>query len=170
MKVIVIDNIILVGMPGCGKSTIGVILAKSLAYDFMDSDLLIQNRAGKKLHEIIRDDGITAFMELEDTVNAEIDTDKTVIATGGSVVYCQHAMEHFKEIGQVVYLKAEKDELTRRISNFKTRGIVIPEGKSFSELYDERVPLYEKYADITISSDIGTAEEVVERICQLIEG
>ncbi len=170
MKVIVIDNIILVGMPGCGKSTIGVILAKSLAYDFMDSDLLIQNRAGKKLHEIIRDDGITAFMELEDTVNAEIDTDKTVIATGGSVVYCQRAMEHFKEIGRVVYLKAEKDELTRRISNFKTRGIVIPEGKSFSELYDERVPLYEKYADITISSDIGTAEEVVERICQLIEG
>lgn len=162
------ENIILVGMPGCGKSTIGVILAKSIAYDFLDSDLLIQNRAGKKLHEIIHDDGIDFFTKLEDAVNAEIETDHTVIATGGSVVYCERAMKHFKEIGQIVYLKAEKDELERRISNFKTRGIVIPEGKSFSELYDERVALYEKYSDITVSSDIGTAEEVVEKICEAI--
>lgn len=163
------DNIILIGMPGCGKSTIGVILAKSLAYDFLDSDLLIQNRAGKKLHEIIRDDGIDYFTELEDKVNAEIEANRTVIATGGSVVYCERAMKHFKDMGRIVYLKAEKNELERRISNFKTRGIVVPEGKSFSELYDERAPLYEQYADITVSSDIGTAEEVVEKICEAIE-
>lgn len=163
------DNIILIGMPGCGKSTIGVILAKSLAYDFLDSDLLIQNRAGKKLHEIIRDDGIDYFTELEDKVNAEIEANRTVIATGGSVVYCERAMKHFKDMGRIVYLKAEKNELERRISNFKTRGIVIPEGKSFSELYDERALLYEQYADITVSSDIGTAEEVVEKICEAIE-
>lgn len=163
------DNIILIGMPGCGKSTIGVILAKSLAYDFLDSDLLIQNRAGKKLHEIIRDDGIDYFTELEDKVNAEIEANRTVIATGGSVVYCERAMKHFKDMGRIIYLKAEKNELERRISNFKTRGIVIPEGKSFFELYDERTSLYEQYADITVSSDIGTAEEVVEKICEAIE-
>lgn len=163
------DNIILIGMPGCGKSTIGVILAKSLAYDFLDSDLLIQNRAGKKLHEIIRDDGIGYFTELEDKVNADIEANRTVIATGGSVVYCERAMKHFKDMGRIVYLKAEKNELERRISNFKTRGIVIPEGKSFAELYDERASLYEQYADITVSSDIGTAEEVVEKICEAIE-
>ena len=162
------NNVILIGMPGCGKSTIGVILAKSLGFDFIDSDLIIQHEAGKKLQEIIASDGLDAFIELEDSVNSKINADNTVIATGGSVVYCEKAMKHFKSIGRVIYLEASMNELKNRISNFKTRGIVIPDGKSFEELYMERVPLYEKYSDFTVSSNTGNAEAVVQNICSLL--
>lgn len=144
------NNIVLIGMPGSGKSTVGVFLAKIVGYSFIDSDLLIQSREGKKLCEIIDEKGIDAFNEIENEVNAAIKAKNTVIATGGSVIYGKEAMEHLKEIGTVVYLYVTPEELTERIDNFATRGISIREGQTFEQLYNERAPLYEKYCDIKI--------------------
>lgn len=160
------DNIILIGMPGCGKSTIGVLLAKNLAYGFLDSDLVIQEQSGRKLQEMIDEMGPEAFSAFEDAVNATLIPHNTVIATGGSAVYGTRAMEHFKEIGTVVYLKASYETIEKRIRNFATRGIVIPEGQTFRDVYNERTALYEKYADITVDVDADKADiwDVVEAI------
>lgn len=144
------DNVILIGMPGCGKSTIGVLLAKLVGFSFIDTDLLIQQHENKKLYKIIEEDGIDYFKEIENKINAKLEATKTVIATGGSVVYGKQAMEHLKKIGKVVYLKVDYDELLKRIDNFSTRGIVIENGKTFRDLYNERTILYEQYADIII--------------------
>ena len=144
------DNVILIGMPGCGKSTVGVLLAKLVGFSFIDTDLLIQQYTNKKLYKIIEEDGIEYFKKVENEINSNIQTTKTVIATGGSVVYGKDAMEHLKKIGKIVYLKVDYDELLKRIDNFSTRGIVIENGKTFKDLYAEREVLYEKYADITI--------------------
>jgi len=143
-------NIVLVGMPAVGKSTIGVLLAKLVGFSFVDTDLLIQQHENKKLYKIIEEDGIEYFKKLENEVNSKIQTTKTVIATGGSVVYGKQAMEHLKKIGKVIYLKVDYDELLKRIDNFSTRGIVIENGKTFRDLYNERTILYEQYADIII--------------------
>ncbi len=153
------DNIILIGMPGCGKSTIGVLLAKNLAYGFLDSDLVIQEQSGRKLQEMIDEMGPEAFSAFEDAVNATLIPHNTVIATGGSAVYGTRAMEHFKEIGTVVYLNASYETIEKRIRNFATRGIVIPEGQTFRDVYNERTALYEKYADITVDVDADIADE-----------
>ena len=160
------DNIILIGMPGCGKSTIGVLLAKNLAYGFLDSDLVIQEQSGRKLQEMIDEMGPEAFSAFEDAVNATLIPHNTVIATGGSAVYGTRAMEHFREIGTVVYLKASYETIEKRIRNFATRGIVIPEGQTFRDVYNERTALYEKYADITVDVDADKADiwDVVEAI------
>ncbi len=153
------DNIILIGMPGCGKSTIGVLLAKNLAYGFLDSDLVIQEQSGRKLQDMIDEMGPEAFSAFEDAVNATLIPHNTVIATGGSAVYGTRAMEHFREIGTVVYLKASYETIEKRIRNFATRGIVIPEGQTFRDVYNERTALYEKYADITVDVDADIADE-----------
>ena len=153
------DNIILIGMPGCGKSTIGVLLAKNLAYGFLDSDLVIQEQSGRKLQDMIDEMGPEAFSAFEDAVNATLIPHNTVIATGGSAVYGARAMEHFKEIGTVVYLNASYETIEKRIRNFATRGIVIPEGQTFRDVYNERTALYEKYADITVDVDADIADE-----------
>ena len=153
------DNIILIGMPGCGKSTIGVLLAKNLAYGFLDSDLVIQEQSGRKLQDMIDEMGPEAFSAFEDAVNATLIPHNTVIATGGSAVYGTRAMEHFREIGTVVYLKASYETIEKRIRNFETRGIVIPEGQTFRDVYNERTALYEKYADITVDVDADIADE-----------
>lgn len=160
------DNIILIGMPGCGKSTIGVLLAKNLAYGFLDSDLVIQEQSGRKLQDMIDEMGPEAFSAFEDAVNATLIPHNTVIATGGSAVYGTRAMEHFREIGTVVYLKASYETIEKRIRNFATRGIVIPEGQTFRDVYNERTALYEKYADITVDVDADKADiwDVVEAI------
>ncbi len=160
------DNIILIGMPGCGKSTIGVLLAKNLAYGFLDSDLVIQEQSGRKLQDMIDEMGPEAFSAFEDAVNATLIPHNTVIATGGSAVYGTRAMEHFKQIGTVVYLKASYETIEKRIRNFATRGIVIPEGQTFRDVYNERTALYEKYADITVDVDADKADiwDVVEAI------
>ncbi len=158
------NNIILIGMPGSGKSTVGVLLAKILGYAFIDSDLLIQQSEGKKLYEIINQDGTEYFLNVEDKVNSQIKTEKTVIATGGSVVYCENAMHHLKSTGTVVYIRVTPKQLEKRINNISTRGVVMLNGGSLNDLYSERTPLYEKYADITVDSDddslIANAEKI----------
>lgn len=157
-------NVVLIGMPGCGKSTVGVILAKALAYDFIDSDLLIQRKAGMPLQQIIDTQGTEAFKALENEVNASIECDETVIATGGSAVYCDDAMEHLSQIGRIVYIRVSYDEIERRISDFSTRGLVRAAGESLREMYDERMALYEKYAHATVEWEGQSAEEIVALI------
>ena len=164
------NNVTLIGMPGSGKSTIGVILAKALRYEFLDSDLLIQKQEKRKLSEIIEQDGPEKFKEIENQVNADIHVTDTVIAPGGSVIYCEEAMEHFKEIGKIVYLKASYQTIKKRIRNPKKRGVVLKEGQTLKNLYDERVGYFEKYADITIDEDGCQIEETIDNVIRAVEG
>lgn len=147
------NNIILIGMPGSGKSTAGVLFAKAMNYRFLDVDFLIQEHEGKRLYEVIEEKGNEYFLQIEDKVNCSLDTEKTVIATGGSVIYCEKAMEHLKTLGTVIYIKVPEKEIERRITNFSTRGIIIKSGDTLEDLYNERIPLYEKYADLTVLCD-----------------
>lgn len=160
------DNIVLIGMPGVGKSTVGVILAKMIGYQFIDADLLIQKQEGKLLREIIAEKGTDGFIEIEERVNASIEASHTIIATGGSVVYGKKAMEHLSRIGTVVYLKVPYDTLEKRLEDIKGRGVVLKEGQTLRTLYDERTPLYEKYADIEISEDDLNVEQTVEKLLE----
>ena len=163
-------NIVLIGMPGCGKSTLGVILAKALAYDFIDTDLLIGRRAGMTLQEYIDKNGTDAFGVLEDDVNSSVECENTVIATGGSVVYCDRAMRHLHERGLVVYIDIPYEEMCKRILNFRTRGIVLKPGCTLLDLYCERGPLYMQNADIIYKWEDGkSAEAAVEDILALLE-
>lgn len=157
------NNIVLIGMPGVGKSTIGVILAKILAYHFLDSDLVIQEREGKRLHQIISEEGCEGFLKIENDVNASLNVDRTIIATGGSAVYGKEAMEHLKEIGEVVYLKADYSTIEKRLGNLEKRGVALKEGQSLKDLYDERTKLYELYADVIVDEKgLGTGETIDE--------
>ena len=144
--------IILIGMPACGKSTVGVLLAKRLGYRFVDSDLYIQEAEGMLLQDIINERGMEAFIKIEERVNLGLGTpdSRFVIATGGSAVYSPKAMAHFCEIGTVVYLKLSYPTVRRRLGNFSHRGVIMPEGYTLRRLYDERCALYEAYAHITI--------------------
>lgn len=163
------NNIVLIGMPGVGKSTIGVIAAKQLGYQFVDADLLIQKQEGRLLHEIISQEGIEGFLEIENRVNASIETEGSVIATGGSVVYGREAMEHLKKIGIVVYLELPYSHLKRRLRNLKDRGVVLREGQTLRDLYEERTLLYEKYADLVVKEeglDIEETRELLEKKLQ----
>ncbi len=159
-------NIVLIGMPGVGKSTLGVVLAKELGFEFVDADLLIQKREKRLLKEIIAQDGVDGFLKVEEEVNAKIEAERTIIATGGSVVYSQKAMEHLKSIGKVVYLKLNFDDLNNRLGNLKGRGVVLKDGQTLKSLYEERTPLYEKYADITVSEDGLNLEETLSNVLQ----
>lgn len=158
------DNIILIGMPGAGKSTVGVVLAKALGYNFVDSDLVIQKETGKRLFEIIDEVGIDEFLNIENRINASLSVEKAVVATGGSVIYGEEAMEHLKSIGKVVYLKTDYESLEKRLGNLLKRGVAIRSGNTLRDLYNERVPLYEMYADITIDTKNKGIREVVEDI------
>lgn len=158
------NNIILIGMPASGKSTVGVILAKILGYNFVDADIVIQEKENRKLSEIIEEEGVQGFIDIENRVNSQIEVEKTVISTGGSAVYGKEAMDHYKNIGKVVYLKVSMDVLTRRLNDVKQRGVVMREGQSLTSLYNERCALYEKYADITIDEKSFTMEEVVAEL------
>lgn len=155
------DNIVLIGMPSCGKSTVGVVLAKAMGYRFVDSDLVIQERTGKLLSEIIEEQGLLAFNQIENDVNASLRYHKAVIATGGSVIYGEEAMEHLRSIGIVVYIELPIEILQERIGDLNARGVSIKEGQTFEELFLERKPLYEKYADITISGADLSIREIV---------
>lgn len=155
------DNIVLIGMPSCGKSTVGVVLAKVLGYQFVDSDLVIQERTGKLLSQIIDEQGQDAFNEIENQINAALDYHSAVIATGGSVIYGTEAMEHLSAIGTVVYIELPFEILCERIGDLTQRGVSIKEGQTFQELFEERRPLYEKYADITIHAKDLSIRELV---------
>lgn len=163
------QNIVLIGMPGVGKSTVGVILAKVLGYEFLDSDLLIQKQEKRLLREIIAQEGQDGFLKIENRVNASINCEKSVIATGGSAVYCREAMEHLKEIGTVVYLELEYGVLKKRLGNLKGRGVVLRDGQTLKDLYDERTPLYETYADITVDEKNLDVETTLQKILEELE-
>ena len=158
------DNIVLIGMPGVGKSTVGVILAKVMGYQFIDADLLIQQQEKRLLHEIIADVGVDGFIQVENRVNASIQAERSIIATGGSVVYGREAMEHLKSIGTVIYLKVPYAELEKRLADIQGRGVVLREGQNLHDLYLERTPLYEKYADLSISEEGLDVEQTVSEI------
>ncbi|RKM62081.1 shikimate kinase [Butyrivibrio sp. CB08] len=161
------NNIILIGMPTSGKSTVGVILAKILGYRFIDADIVIQEKEGRKLSKIIEDEGVDGFVAIENRINSEIEADRTVIATGGSVVYGKEAMEHYKEIGQVVYLKVSLETLKKRLHHAKQRGVVMKDGQTLDSLYQERSALYEKYADITVDEGRDSLEKVTGKVASL---
>lgn len=161
-------NVVLIGMPGAGKSTVGVLLAKALSFDFIDTDLIIQKEQKKKLFEIINEQGIDEFLKIENDVLKRISAEHTVIATGGSAIFGKEAMKHLGEIGTIVYLKLSCDEIVRRVNNIKTRGIAMSKGKSLQDVYNERVSYYERYADIVIEADDHTIEETVESVLSRI--
>lgn len=161
-------NIVLIGMPGCGKSTVGVLLAKSILFDFTDTDLVIQNRQKAALCEIIEKHGIDKFKQLENEIIASLKLEQSVIATGGSAVYGKDAMENLKRNGVTVYLKLSPDIIEHRIRNIKTRGIAMKKGCTIQQLYLERAPLYEHYADIVIDCKNLSAEECVYEIISKI--
>ena len=151
-------------MPGSGKSTVGVLLAKMMGYGFVDTDLLIQHFEGKKLYEILRDKGNDYFSEIENKIISGVQARQTVIATGGSAVFGPEAMEHLSSIGTVVYLKVSLRELRRRVKNFSTRGIMMKNGQTLDDIFTERSPLYEKYADITVNCTGGSLQKNAEKI------
>ena len=158
-------NIVLIGMPSCGKSVTGVVLAKILNKKFVDGDLLIQERAGKGLQAIINEDGIDAFKKLEEEVLGSIDVTNAVIATGGSAVYYDSAMQHLKKDGIIVYIDVPIEDIKKRLRNIKTRGVAMGKGQTLDDLYALRKPLYEKYAEVTVkSSNKLSMEDTVEDI------
>ena len=161
--------IILTGMPASGKSTVGVILAKVLGLDFIDTDLLIQKREGCRLENIIKSRGIEGFLGIEEEVCKNLSVSDSVIATGGSVVYSGPAMRNLKDLGTVVYLHVDRDTLKSRLSDMIGRGVVLREGQSFEELYDERIALYEKYADLTVFEEGLTLEKTVRKAAELFQ-
>lgn len=163
------DNITLIGMPASGKSTIGVLLAKRLGYSFVDVDILIQETEGKLLKEIIAEVGQDGFMEVENRINAGINARRSVIAPGGSVIYGKEAMEHLKEISTVVYLKLSYEEVESRLGDLVDRGVVLKNGMTLRDLYDERIPYYECYADITVDETGITPGETVDELRCLME-
>lgn len=163
------SNLVFIGMPAVGKSTVGVVVAKRLGKQFVDTDLLIQAQEGKLLREIIAEAGEDGFLQIENQVNRDLNVKNAVISPGGSVVYCEEAMEHYKEIGTVVYLKASYQTIKKRIKSPKKRGVVLKEGQTFRQLYDERVKLFEKYADITVCEDGCLIEQTIENVLNAVE-
>ena len=163
------NNIILIGMPGVGKSTIGVVLAKILGYKFVDSDLVIQEKTGRLLKDIIAQDGIDEFVKIENEINAGLDVEKSIIATGGSVVYGEEAMEHLREIGTVVYLKLDLYSLSRRLGSLEKRGVVLKKNQTLKDLFYERTQLYKKYAYIIVNEHGCSITDTVNKIVKKLE-
>lgn len=161
-------NIVLIGMPACGKSVTGVVLAKAMKMKFIDTDLMIQEHAGKSLQEIIDEDGMERFKETERIVLNSIDIKNAVIATGGSAVYYDDAMMHLKENGIIIYIKISLQDVKKRLRNIKTRGVAMGKGQTLDELYAQRIPLYERYADITVTSHRYSMEKTVAQMMEKI--
>lgn len=163
------DNIVLIGMPASGKSTVGVILAKLLGYDFIDTDLLIQRREGRLLSEIIRDEGLDGFLAIENDVCRALQASKAVIATGGSAVYGEAAMRHLREIGWIVWLDADFETIRGRLSDIQGRGVALRDGQTLEALYDERTALYRRWADAVVREDGQGIESTVAAVCRALE-
>lgn len=163
------DNITLIGMPASGKSTVGVLLAKRLGYSFVDVDILIQEKEKRLLKDIIEQDGLDGFKEIENRVNAELQVERSIIAPGGSVIYGEGAMEHLKEISTIVYLKLSYEEVEARLGDLKDRGVAVKVGMTLRDLYEERVPLYERYADITVDESGKTPGKTVDELRAMME-
>ena len=163
------NNIILIGMPGVGKSTVGVILAKIMGYHFIDADIVIQQQERKLLKDIIAAEGVEGFIQVENRINASIDGEQGIIATGGSVVYGEEAMDHYRNIGTVIYLKQSFDILNARLRDIRGRGVVLKPGQDLEDLYMERCALYEKYADIVIDELNLNVEETIDKILAALD-
>jgi shikimate kinase len=163
-------NIIIIGMPGAGKSTAGVILAKTLGRNFTDTDIVIQQNTGRLLQEIIDDEGPGAFLQIEEKTILSLNCHNAVIATGGSAVFSQRVMEHLKSDGVVIYLRISFEEMVRRLNNITTRGIVLVEGQSLPDMYNQRIPLYEKYSDITIDCSKDDFENSIGKVIDELSG
>lgn len=162
-------NLVLIGMPAAGKSTLGVILAKALGMSFVDADLLIQKKEGLLLQEIINKNGNDYFKKVEEYVLRGIDVENTVISTGGSAIYYSLAMEHLKKEAIVIYIDVPFEEIARRLNNISTRGITLGKGETLKDLYDKRKPLYEKYADITLESGGLNVEESLDALVKALK-
>ncbi len=160
------ENIILIGMPGAGKSTLGVLLAKAMGKLFVDTDIIIQQKTKRLLQDIIDNDGTDEFLRLEEEILLSVNEENTVIATGGSAVYSEKAMKHFKKNGKIVYLHVDFNEIEKRVTNITTRGIVLKNGKSLADAYDERKPLYDKYANVVIDCTGSTIENSVKMLIE----
>ncbi len=158
------NNVILIGMPGSGKTTLGTELSELIGYGYIDSDSVIVAREGKRLNEIIAEVGTEAFLDVEAKINSELCADRCVIATGGSVIYRDAAMQKLKEMGTVVYLKLPYEIIARRLGDLKKRGVALKEGFTLKDLYEERTPLYEKYADITVELSGKPIAQSVEEV------
>lgn len=162
-------NIVFIGMPASGKSTVGVVVAKRLGYKFVDTDLVIQEVEKRLLKEIIAEEGNEGFLRIEDRVNAEIQEERAVISPGGSVVYCENAMRHYKETGMIVYLHTSYETISNRLHNAKNRGVVLKDGQTLKDLYEERSALFERYADLSISEEGRDLEETIEEVLRVLE-
>ena len=158
------SNIVLIGMPGCGKSTVGVVLAKNLGYRFLDVDLVIQETEGRLLSEILDEEGFEGFIATEERACCSIETERTVIATGGSAVYGEKGMEHLGEIGTVVYIRLGYDEIEHRLGDLHKRGVAMKPGMMLKDLYEERTPLYERYAKLIVDGEGKLLREIVTEI------
>ena len=165
------DNIVLIGMPGAGKSTLGIVLAKIMNYDFVDADLVIQSQCDKTLQKLIDACGPEGFIQVENQILSDIRASKAIIATGGSAVYSDEAMRHLTEIGTVVYLKISYEQLVGRLSDFQERGVVLKGGigMSLRELYDERLPMYERYAEVTVDVDDLSITAAARKVADALE-
>ena len=161
-------NIIFIGMPAVGKSTVGVVIAKRMGYEFIDTDLLIQKQEKRLLCEIIAEKGIDGFLEIENQVNRDLVAEHAVISPGGSVVYCKEAMEHYQEIGTIIYLQTSYQTIADRIDDPKKRGVTLREWQTLKDLYEERASLFEKYADITVSEEGLDLEGTIGKVQEIL--
>lgn len=162
------SNVILIGMPGSGKTTIGTELSERIGYGYVDSDSVIVAREGKRLSEIIAEVGREGFLDIEAKVNSELCADRCVIATGGSVIYRDAAMQKLKTLGRIVYLKLSYETIEKRLGDLKARGVALKDGFTLKDLYEERTPLYERYAEITVELDGKTIEQSVQAVVEAI--
>lgn len=159
------NNIVLIGMPAAGKSTVGVVLAKRLCVFFEDTDLLVQNKYNVSLKELISSNGIEGFLNIEGEICSALSCTNSVIATGGSVIYREQAMKRLQNLGIIVYLKVSLSELEKRMGDLTARGVILGQGQTLTELYDERTPLYEKWSNIIVDEDKLTLEQTVDAVC-----
>ena len=163
------SNIVLIGMPGCGKTTLGTELSEKIGYGYIDSDSVIVAREGKRLSEIIAEKGREVFLDIEAKINSELCANRCVIATGGSVIYRDYAMEKLKTIGTIVYIKLPYEVIVRRLGDLKKRGVALKEGFTLLDLYNERAPLYEKYADVIVELNGESVAKSVEKLLEVLQ-